>query len=204
MSAIQLNGRDFNVVIDRSGSMSTRDQPGGKSRWQASSEVTLGLVEKALQYDPDGIAVITFSNKHIRHDNVNSSAKVSQIFSEEEPNGGTNLAGVLEDTFSNYLTRKGSGKTKPNGEITVVVTDGEPDDQKAAIRAIENFTQKLDNDGEYGVLFVQAGKDARAYDFLKTLDDGLKNAKFDIVDTLTMDEVGDRTLSEVLAGAIAD
>lgn len=200
----QLKDRDFTIVIDRSGSMSTRDQAGGKSRWESAYEGTLGLVEKATQYDPDGIALYTFANKHNRHDNVSSSSRLTQIFQEEEPNGGTNLDGVLEDVFKSYLSRKRANATKTNGELCVVVTDGEPNDQRAVMNQITAFTNKLDRDEEFGLLFVQIGKDQGAYNFLKTLDDGLRQAKFDIVDSITMDEVGDRSLSEVFAGAISD
>jgi len=38
------------------------------------------------------------------------------------------------------------------------------------------------------VLFVQVGYDAAASAYLRELDDNLKGAKFDIVDTKTMDE----------------
>lgn len=42
--------------------------------------------------------------------------------------------------------------------------------------------------------------DARA--FLKNLDDDLIDAKFDIVDTLSLDEMENMTLSEALLNAI--
>jgi len=204
--AVQLNDRDFVVVIDSSGSMVTGDQKGGRTRWEAAAESTIALTGKAAKYDPDGLSLYTFAGNHRRFDNVSTSAKASQVFEEVEPNGSTNLDGVLNAVFSDYQTRKKDGKTKPNGEILVVITDGEPDDRKAAKAAIVSHSKTLDKDEEYGILFVQVGNDARAKAFLKELDDDLMNqgAKFDIVDTISMDEVGSRTLTEVLAGAIAD
>lgn len=201
---VNLKDRDFALVIDSSGSMSTGDQKGGKSRWEAAAETTVALAGKAVKYDADGLTVYTFSSRHRKFDNVATTAKVSQIFEEVEPNGSTNLDGVLGDLFSNYLSRKAAGTTKPNGEIAVVITDGQPDDPQAVKRAIVDFTKKLDKDEEYGLLFVQAGSDGSARAFLKSLDDDLKDAKFDIVDTITIDEAGDKSLTEVLAGAIAD
>ena len=204
MSEVNLKDRDFVLVIDSSGSMGTADQRGGRTRWEAAKESTIALANKAAKYDPDGLTLFTFAGKHRRFDNVLDSQKVSQIFEEVDPNGSTNLDGVLDDVFSSYLARKTQGSTKPNGEIAVIITDGQPDDQTAVKKRIIDFSQKLDKDEEYGILFVQVGNDPGARAFLKALDDDLTKAKFDIVDAITMDEMGDRTLSEVLAGAISD
>jgi hypothetical protein len=50
------------------------------------------------------------------------------------------------------------------------------------------------------------GNDAQATRFLKILDDELQSAgaKFDICDTITMDDMEDMSLSEVLLNAIND
>jgi hypothetical protein len=50
------------------------------------------------------------------------------------------------------------------------------------------------------------GNDRQATEFLKALDDALQGAgaKFDIVDTVTIDDMGDMTLTEVLMNAIVD
>lgn len=202
--SVNLKDRDFTLVIDSSGSMATNDQKGGKSRWKAAEETTIALAAKAMSYDPDGLTLYTFSSRHRTFANIGDSQKVAQVFQEVDPNGSTNLDGVLGAVFSNYLDQKRAGKTKPNGEICIVITDGQPDDPKAVARSITDFTQKLDKDEEYGLLFVQVGNDGGARAFLKGLDDDLKGAKFDIVDAITMDECGDRSLTEVLAGAIAD
>ena len=204
MEPVQLKDRDFVVIIDKSGSMGTKDQSGGRSRWEAAGEATVALARKAISYDPDGLTLYTFSNKHRRFDNVSDEAQVARIFEEETPDYSTNLDGVLNAAFSDFLNRKAKGETKPNGEIALVITDGAPDDRNAVKSSITAFSQKLDRDEEYGILFLQIGNDQGARTFLKQLDDDLKGAKFDIVDTLTMDELGDKTLSEALAGAISD
>jgi hypothetical protein len=78
--------RDYTLVIDKSGSMSTPDQAGGRSRWDAAQESTLALARKCEQFDPDGITVYLFSSRFRRYDNVTSS-KVAQIFQENDPAG---------------------------------------------------------------------------------------------------------------------
>jgi hypothetical protein len=200
-----LENRDYTLIIDKSGSMSTKDKPGGLSRWQIMQESALALANKCTELDPDGITVYLFSGKFKRYDNV-TGAKVTSIFQENDPSGRTDLAGVLADAVNNYFQRKASGKTQMNGETILVVTDGEPDDRKAVMQVIMDASQKLDRDEELAISFIQVGTDEAATKFLKILDDDLTRAgaKFDIVDTITMNDMEDLTLREVLLNAIID
>jgi vWA found in TerF C terminus len=200
-----LDNRDYTLIIDKSGSMSTKDKPGGASRWQIMQESALALANKCEELDPDGITVYLFSGKFKRYDNV-TAAKVTTIFQENDPSGRTDLAGVLTDALTNYFNRKAKGQAAPNGELILVVTDGEPDDRKAVMQVILDATQKLDRDEELAISFIQVGIDAAATQFLKILDDdlGKAGAKFDIVDTMTMNDMEDLTLKEVLLSAIND
>jgi uncharacterized protein with von Willebrand factor type A (vWA) domain len=200
-----LEQRDYTLILDRSGSMSTTDMPGGKSRWSAAQESTFALASKCEQFDPDGITVYIFSGKFKRFENVTAS-KVKQIFLENDPIGGTNLAAVLQHAFDSFFQRKAAGQAKPNGETILVITDGEPDDQRAVMKTIIDASRKLDRDEELAVSFIQIGRDPGATRFLKALDDELPRAgaKFDIVDTITLDDMEDLSLAEVLMSAIED
>jgi hypothetical protein len=200
-----LENRDYTLIIDKSGSMSTKDKAGGLSRWQIMQESALALANKCEEFDPDGITVYLFSGKFKRYDNV-TAAKVSTIFQENDPSGRTDLAAVLADAIASYFQRKASGQTPANGEIILVVTDGEPDDRKAVMQVILDATQRLDRDEELAISFIQVGLDEAATKFLKILDDDLSRAgaKFDIVDTITMDDMEDLTLKEILLSAISD
>jgi len=204
---IMLENRDYTLIIDKSGSMVKKDKQDGRKRWDVMQESTLALASKCEEFDPDGITVYTFSTKFRRYENVTAS-KVEQIFEENEPSGRTELAIVLQDAFQGYFQRKDKGETKPNGETIVVVTDGRPDDQVAVAKAIVEATQKMDKDEELAVSFIQIGNDPEATQFLKFLDDELKDtgAKFDIVDTVTIEEIEeeDLTLKDVLLRAITD
>lgn len=200
-----LEQRDYTLIIDKSGSMSIRDQLGGKSRWQIMQESTLALANKCEELDPDGITVYVFAGRFKRYDNVTAD-KVLQIFQENEPSGRTDLAGVLIDATNDYFKRKASGQTKENGETILVVTDGEPDERKAVMKVIIEASRRIDVDEELAISFIQIGNDLQATKFLKILDDELQNAgaKFDIVDTVTIDQMEDMTLTEVLINAIID
>ena len=197
--------RDYTLIIDKSGSMSTNDQVGGKSRWEIMQESTLALARKCEQFDPDGMTVYLFSGRFKRFDDVTSN-KVAQIFMENDPAGTTNLAGVLKDATDNYFKRKAAGQAKPNGETILVVTDGEPDDRKAVFEVIVNASRQMEKDEELGISIVQVGSDAQATKFLKALDDQMESigAKFDICDTVTFDDMEDMSLAEILTNAITD
>ncbi len=200
--ALNLN-RDYTLILDKSGSMSTADQ-GTQSRWAYVQESTLALARKCEQLDPNGITVYTFSGRFRRYDNV-TSAKVATIFLENDPIGSTNLASVLQDATNNYFQRKTNGQAE-QGETILVITDGEPDDRKAVIEVIINATQKMQDDAELALSFIQVGHDKAATSFLKALDDQLQGigAKYDICDTITLDDMGDLSLMEVLMNAIDD
>ncbi|MBN3898831.1 MAG: VWA domain-containing protein [Nostoc sp.] len=200
-----LENRDYTLIIDKSGSMATQDQKGGRSRWVAAQESTLALASKCEEFDPDGITIYVFAGKFKRYENVTSS-KVAQIFRENDPSGTTDLAGVLKHATDDYLQRKAAGQTKPNGETILVVTDGEPDDRKAVMKVIIEASRRIDRDEELAISFIQVGTDQQATRFLKVLDDELQSAgaKFDICDTITMEDMEDLSLSEVLLNAIND
>jgi hypothetical protein len=193
-----LENRDYTLIIDKSGSMATPDQKGGRSRWVAAQESTIALASKCEQFDPDGITIYLFSGKFKRYENV-TSAKVSQIFKENDPSGTTDLAGVLKHATDDYLQRKAAGQTKLNGETIL-------DDRKAVMKVIIEASRHLDKDEELAISFIQVGNDPQATRFLKILDDELQSAgaKFDICDTVTMDDMEDMSLSEVLLNAITD
>lgn len=206
MSIDKLKNRDFKLVIDRSGSMTTQDCVGGQTRWKAAEESTIAIARKVSEYDPDGIDVITFNSGFKTYANVTAD-KVASIFQEAEPMGGTVLAPVLKTVFGDYLARKKAGTTKANGELLVVVTDGSPQDEQDVAQAIVQFTKQLDTgDDEYGIAMLQIGKDQGASKFLKKLDDDLTSmgAKHDIVDTKTFEEVENIGLTEALLAALSD
>jgi len=197
--------RDYTLIIDKSGSMSTPDQAGGKSRWEIMQESTLALARKCEQFDPDGMTVYLFSGRFKRFDDV-TSQKVAQIFMENDPAGTTNLAAVLKDATDDYFKRKAAGQTKTNGETILVVTDGEPDDRKAVFEVIVNASRQMEKDEELAISIVQVGSDPQATKFLKALDDQMESigAKFDICDTVTFDDMEDMSLAEILSNAITD
>lgn len=206
MSLERLKDRDYVIVVDKSGSMSMNDCPGGKTRWDYAYESTGAIARKLQEFDPDGITVVPFSSAFKIHENV-TAEKVDEVWREHEPMGSTNLTAALKQIFADYNTRKKAGETKANGEMLVIMTDGSPNDPSAVMKTIIEFGNQLDNaDDEYGISFIQVGKDPGAAAFLQKLDDDLVGlgAKHDIVDTKSMDEVETIGLLETLVAALDD
>lgn len=202
----QLKNRDYYIVLDKSGSMEEKDTPSGQSRWKYAEESVIAIANKLSEFDPDGITVVPFAGTFKPYENVTPNV-VSQIFKEHSPMGSTVLAGPLEWCFNDYLTKKKKGQAKANGAIVVVLTDGQPQDEQAVARSIVQFSKKLDNgDGEFGISFLQVGKDTEAKHYLQRLDDGLEKegAKFDIVDTKTMEELENIGLLEAVMASLTD
>jgi hypothetical protein len=200
-----LENRDYTLLIDSSASMGKPLGTSGKTKWLALQESTLALARKCEQFDPDGITIYLFSHKFQRFDHV-TSEKVAQIFAENQPADTTNLVGVLQDALNNYFQRKATGKTKPNGEIILIITDGIPGDRQAIFEIIIQATHKMENEKELGISMIQVGANSQATKFLKAIDDKLTTvgAKFDICDTMTLEDLEEMSLTDVLINAIDD
>ncbi|NEO36305.1 MAG: VWA domain-containing protein [Moorea sp. SIOASIH] len=200
----ELKDRDYTIIIDKSGSMTIKDEKRGtKTRWEVMTETTEAYARYCEEIDPDGITVYVFSSRFKRYDNVTTN-KVEQIFQETYPMGGTYLDEVLRDALDNYFQRKANGSAKPNGEIFLVFTDGAPDDKPPVIDVIVNATRRIDKDSEIGISFIQVGSDPQAAQFLQELDKSLeeKGAKYGICNTLTLGDLEEIPPPEVLLRAI--
>ncbi|BAQ66072.1 hypothetical protein [Geminocystis sp. NIES-3709] len=199
-----VTNRDYTLIIDKSSSLN-KDNGTGKTLWEIAQESTFALAEKCDEIDPDGITVYLYSGRFRRYDNVNAE-KIREIYAQNEPMGKSDLKSVLQDALDNYFQRKAEGYAKPNGETILVITDGVPDEPKEIIRLIISATQKIDQDNELGISFIQIGNDKKATEYFKALDDLLQDAgaKFDIVDTITMDDMEEVGLTQVLLNALID
>lgn len=170
---------DIHLGIDSSGSMAGA-HPGYSSRWAAAKELTTQINAAAKEIDTDGINLVTFGATVQTYDNV-TDEQINAVF-EAGPNGGTPLTEGLQALF------KVAGSS-PKKDLVVILTDGEPANKDSAAAAIIKQANSQSADDDLTVLFIQLGNDSSATAYLKSLDDGLKSAKFDIVDAVTCDEV---------------
>ncbi len=191
ISLQQASEYDHIILIDASGSM---DSPSttmkGATRWKEAQEFAEQYARFAEKADEDGITVITFASSPTIYDGVKAD-KVHEIFTSQKPSGTTNLTDAMEAAFKKKFA---SGKKA----FITVVTDGEPNDTQGVKDSIINATKKLSRDEEIGIQFIQVGDDAGARRFLEDLDDNLKGAKFDIVNSLTRAEAEAYTIEQLL------
>jgi hypothetical protein len=200
-----LENRDYTIIIDNSATMAKPNETGNTSRWLALQESILALARKCEEFDPDGITVYLFSHRFERFDHV-TSAKVAQIFAQEISANSTNLLSVLQDAINNYFARKAGSENKQNGEIILVVSDGTKYNHQGIVDMIIDATHKMDSPTELGISFIQVGSDSQTTKFFQSLDNKLQSigAKFDICDTIKLEELNEISLTEVLLNAVND
>lgn len=192
----KLSEYDFLVCIDASGSMGAIDPGQTRTRYERMKETVETFCRDIEKLDSDGIDIVFFGGSVTAYPNV-TAAKVGEVFARREPRGGTPLAEALKQAFS----MAGMSAKK---DFVLVFTDGEPDDANAVRETIKAQANKQTSDDACTVLFVQVGNDPGATKFLQGLDDNL-NAKFDIVDAMTVDEANKfNSTAEMVLKAIND
>jgi Mg-chelatase subunit ChlD len=127
---------DAILIVDVSGSMEAHDAPGGQSRHEAAEQELRRLQETM----PGKLAVVCFSD----------SAEFCPAGIPRRMNSGTNLAGALR------FVQAADG----TGIRFVVISDGQPNDENAALQVARQFTSRIDTvyigpEGGTGRAFLQ-------------------------------------------------
>jgi hypothetical protein len=204
-----LKDRDYTVIVAKSANGVRLSPPGFEKRWIAAQTAVRALVEQCQTLDPDGITVYISSKETTppfrKYERV-TTTQLEQIFQENYPPEELNLLDVLQTSLDDYFARKAAGQTKPNGEILLVLIDGEPSDRMALVKLLVSATQKMTQDKELGIGLVQIGDDLITRGFLTALDEDLSiaGAQFDIVDTKVLAEVNPNSLIELLIDTLCD
>lgn len=198
LTAVGLTEYDFIVVVDTSGSMGEPVKKGStRTRWEAMQESVGVFVRDIEKLDSDGIDVVQLGGRVQSWQGV-TSAKITELFNNLRPMGGTPLAEALTEAL------KLAGKSDKK-DFIIVFTDGVPDDKAAAANVIRAASHKQETDDALTILFVQVGDDAGASAYLRDLDDNLKGAKFDIVDAKTIEQAEQfATTADLIIAAIND
>lgn len=185
-----LQDRDYTIIFAKTFVEPLNLPPGFEARWQSAQEMILQLAKQCEVLDPDGITIYAVTDQtdqafsFQKYTHVTSS-NLHALVEANSPPSSLRLKPALQDALDAYFARKAMGQTKPNGEIILVLLDGEPCDRTAIAKLIMQATHKLDCNEELGIGFIQIGDDFITKGFLTTLDDNLRElgAKFDIVDT---------------------
>lgn len=209
MNTALLRNRDYTIIIAKTSGEQSNKPPGFAERWDAAQNAVLALAEACETYDPDGISLYVSCcspqecSSFKKYDRV-TSAQLPHILETNYPPHQVDLRQVLQAALEDYFIRKAAGATKVNGEIILVLLDGEPGDRMAVAKDIKDATHRIDADEELGIGFVQIGEDSLAQGFLTALDDYLKQmgAKYDIVKTRLLSTIQPHSLTEFLLSTL--
>jgi hypothetical protein len=209
MSEALLKNRDYTIVVAKTRSDLVQKPPGYEQRWLHAHDAIVTLAQKCETFDPDGITLYLSnqdqsqpfkSYKHVK------SAQLGEIFDAHYPPATIDLLKVLQTILHEFFTRKAAQQTQPNGEMILILIDGEPSDRMAISRLLVHTANQLDQDSELGIGFIQLGDDLIARGFLAALDENLKSAgaKFDIVHTEVLADIQPHSLTEFLQDVLGD
>lgn len=187
--------RNYVLLIDQSTSMVG-------SRWEETHRAVSRIAQHVCEFDPDGVDIVFFSSKSETFRHVNTPEQVHKLFDGRVPKGSTNLAGALREAFRLHFEG-----AREFGTTILCITDGEPDSRDEVVREIRLAANRISEDPELSVSFIQVGDDEAATKYLKMLDDDMHvghGARFDIVDTLTADRVHNITFDELIQLSVTD
>jgi Mg-chelatase subunit ChlD len=192
-------GDQFIVAIDNSGSMNFKgDVPKGMTRSEYAKSFTSNLIKEAIKYDPDGVDIIIFDSSIRTFEGV-TEQNLEQVLSVVNPSGSTATADALK--VARQLTDKKLQAGEKENIVTLVITDGVPNDKEAVKTVLRDWAGSLPDGEQVGVSFLIVGTpDETTVAFFTEIDDNL-NAAHDIVDVKRLDEVN---LEMAFAGAIHD
>ncbi len=201
---IALASREIFILIDRSGSMSSKDNDptvqhdyNGKNyswtRWESARVAVKSIMEVALTLDKDAkVEVILWDGilgvLRCERSAATCTRDVDNLFDKHHPRGNTPLSKALKDLYKNRL--KGLfAKGEP--ATVVVLTDGVPDKPESVKKILKHIVkdsnlEKAGRETLAAFSFVQMGDDLGAERFLMDLDDNLireTGIRVDIVDT---------------------
>lgn len=196
-----LGSYDIAIVIDKSGSMSTADCPGGMTRWDWCRDQMLGFARQTASVFRQGIDVLLFSSEYEAFPNVTFNT-VKTVFTNNRPSGGTQMSEPLEAVFNEHFRKRDQlGNTKKL--IVEVISDGEPSDRGQVATAIARATQRMQRPDEITVSFLQIGNERDGASALTYFDNNLmrEGAMQDIVDVEPFYIVSNQGLSQAILNA---
>jgi hypothetical protein len=210
MTEALLENRDYTVIFAKTAEPAV-PPPGYAKRWTDAETAIIRLLQACEAFDPDGITLSVACEateggcefkwfEHVR------SNQLTHIIHSYVPPYAVSLAAALQASLNTYFERKQQGHAKPNGEIILVILDGEPLDRMAIANVIVKATHQMNADEELGIGLVQIGDDPIARGFFQSLDDDLKGAgaQFDIVETQILETIEPEALIQFLMNTIQD
>ncbi|KAG1717436.1 uncharacterized protein EDB91DRAFT_1241218 [Suillus paluster] len=201
---------DTVIIMDDSSSMAG-------SLWKEAKQALATLADVASKYDANGVD-IHFLNHRGSLTGIKDSKVVHEEFANLQPRGPTPIGHRLDVILGDYFRdldaakrREDAGDYFARKQIkpvnVIIITDGAPTDDPESV--IVSFARRLEADkwplAQVGIQFVQIGSSRHATQFLRELDDNLKQTHHirDIVDTTPyIGQLNAEMLIKVLLGGI--
>ncbi len=179
----------------------------GHSRWDWCRAHAAQLTKESLSVLNHGPRLTVFGDQSIMYKDVVNAASVSKVFSSMKPHGGTFAAKALSQEVNTYFEnrKKTNGNTKPL--LIAMITDGSLSDIMSSRNVLVNATKKMNRSDEIAVVILKVGEDPKAPPTLEMLDNKLVSkydAKYDIVDVKSFDELNGRGIAPVLADVMRE
>lgn len=192
---LELNeGDDFIFLLDVSGSMSATDTPTGQSRYDFAKEKALAFCNEAAKIDTDGISIFRFGHQITKFSDITPD-KIDSAFASGPTEMATETAKAIQAAWDEHVERKNEQT------FVLIVTDGSPTNKEAVKQTIIDITNKVKDEREFNISFLQVGNDPAVAAFLSAIDDDLKGAKYDIVDCKRLEDV---SFMATVSGAMND
>jgi hypothetical protein len=183
-----LDPYDIVVIIDKSGSMSAMDCPGGMSRWEWCQSQLLGASRSLKTVLDRPITLALFSDNYKIFPRSEYSA-LSTAFAANRPSGGTYLSKPLRAVFDDYFSRKASGGAAVRKLMIQIITDGEPSDREAVIASINQAAERVTRPDEIKISFLQIGGDFEGSRTIQEVDQAGSFRSNDFVVSRTFPQV---------------
>lgn len=204
----QLHNRNYTLIYAPTQLRRSGMTPGFDQRWQQAHEQILAIAEQCHDLAINGLTVycqMTTADGFDVHQNVNLANLESLMAATAMPDTLA-LAPVLATVFERYFSDKAADLLPANGEIVLILIDGEPTDRLAIAKQIVAASKQLNYNHEFGIGWIQVGDDYITKGFLVTLDNHLREtgAKFDIVDHKTIQQISADDLGTFLLDVLTD
>ncbi|HEY9760152.1 MAG TPA: hypothetical protein V6C97_33660 [Oculatellaceae cyanobacterium] len=192
------------LIVDHSLSMSTRDCPGGHTRWNWCGGQAEDLALAIAPYSKNGITITPFAWSYEVYENA-SAESIERLFKHQALTPTTRLSGPLKDRLDYFFTHRDEDQ-RPL--LLVVITDGLPAPMTEPImvrHVLAAATKKIQSPGEVAVVFLQIGNfDLAGKAFLHSLEKKFGSAHFrpPFVQTIPFQEIQVIGLGNALVEAV--
>lgn len=138
----------------------------------------------AAEVSEKGICMFSFGQQVKQKDHI-TQEEIDQCIQFMHPSEMCTNTHSLVDAAYEEHKEDGHDHTK-----VLIVTDGEPTKPAALMESIVNITKQLESADSFRLIFLTVGEISRELKtFLDTIDSGLTDAQFDIVDIMRLEDV---------------